>query len=722
MATIARNLPQSSSPLTWGYTFLKEELAPYPGRVALVARMTIAATLVMIVCMAFHVPFAFQGAIYALMISRESSRATLQSAAALFVVTLVSAGYLLLSISFVINSSLLHVLWVTGSFFLVFHAISTLTNYTASVALAIVLAVGIPLWDRHVPAETSVEDTLWLCWSVVIGVAITAGLELVFTRLRSGDEIVFPISERLTAVQKLFSCYAQGSTVDPGVEKNVIRLGTLGTSSLRRTLRRSGSSPQYAAEIGGVAVLVGRLIDLAATLTQLSPEVPVSDQRRFQNLASTVAIIRDDLVNRRIPGQVQFDNDQEPARVVPLLGEMERIVSLIPQAFADSQSIEAALPSADDTQQRLLVPDAFVNSEHLQFALKGCLAATSCYLIYNAIAWPGISTAVTTCLLTALTTIGSSRQKQVLRIAGAIVGGFLIGMGSQIFVLPYVDSITGFTVLFVAVTVFCSWFMTSSPRLSYFGIQVAVAFYLINLSEFKMQTSLAVARDRVVGIFLGLFVMWLVFDQLWSAPAAVQMKKAFISNLRLVAQYAREPVSKDLKTATARGFALRETINTNLDKVRALADGVLFEFGASREQDLALRDRIRRWQPSLRMLFILQIAARKYRLELPGFELPEAVAIKQRQFDDDLAQALDATADRLSGRLPGELPTLAKRFLSLERSVQTYSAAAPEDTFRSRFHALLALYRRVESVATSLQQEMQSAPAPWGLGRESPSL
>lgn len=74
---------------------------------------------------------------------------------------------------------------------------------------------------------------------------------------------------------------------------------------------------------------------------------------------------------------------------------------------------------------------------------------------------------------------------------------------------------------------------------------------------------------------------------------AIQMKKTFISNLRLVAQFAREPISKDARTAIARSLALRETINSNLDKARALADGVLLEFGPSREQDLALRDRIR---------------------------------------------------------------------------------------------------------------------------------
>jgi hypothetical protein len=42
-------------------------------------------------------------------------------------------------------------------------------------------------------------------------------------------------------------------------------------------------------------------------------------------------------------------------------------------------------------------------------------------------------------------------------------------------------------------------------------LQVALAFYLINLQNFGMETALSIARDRIVGILLGLF-MWLVFD------------------------------------------------------------------------------------------------------------------------------------------------------------------------------------------------------------------
>jgi multidrug resistance protein MdtO len=704
MATAAQSLSQSQSPSRWLWEFLKEELAPYPGRVGTVARMTFAATLIMIVGMTFHIPYIWQGAVYALMVSRENTRATLQSAAVVILVTDIGAIYLLVSVWLVINFPLLHFLWIVGTFFIAFYAVSALTNYIAAVAFINLIAFGIPLWDRYVPAETNVDDTLWLCLSVLIAIIITGAVEVVFARLRPGDGIVLPIAERLTAVGSLLTCYAADCVVDRGTRKHIIRLQTLGTSLLRRTLRRSDYSPEYSVEMGGVIVLVGRLVDLAATLMQLSFQSPASDQRRLRDLASTVAAIRNDLMHRRVPRPVQFDHEGQPPVLVPLLAEMEYTVSLIPQAFADSKSIHEHMASAQDTRKRpLLALGTFANPEHLQFALKGCLAATICYVIYNAVAWPGISTAVTTCLLTALSTVGSSRQKQVLRITGAIVGGFLIGMGAQVFILPYLDSIAGLVILFVAVTAFSSWFMTSSPRLSYFGIQVALAFYLIHLSEFKMQTSLEVARDRVVGVLLGLIIMWLVFDQLWGSPAAVEMRNSVISTLRLLAQLAREPVSKNRRNAIAQSIAFRDAINTNLDKVRALADAVLFEFGPSREQGLRMRDRIRR--PDLRMLFITRIALWKYRVRLPGFELPEALQHAQEEFDQRLAAALTGTADRMEGKGSTQKENLQSAYAELEE-VARKAMPKQQHPFTPQIQSFLLLSRRITDLADRLTNEM----------------
>jgi multidrug resistance protein MdtO len=296
----------------------------------------------------------------------------------------------------------------------------------------------------------------------------------------------------------------------------------------------------------------------------------------------------------------------------------------------------------------------------------------------------------------------------VLRISGALVGGFLIGMGSQIFILPFLDSIAGFTILFVIVTGFASWFMTSSPRLSYFGVQIAVAFYLIHLNSFAIEPSLSIARDRVVGILLGLIMMWLVFDQLWGASAVSDMKRAFLSAVRLLAQFAREPISKDYKVAAERSYSLREAINNNFDGMRASADGVLFEFGPSRQRDLAWRTKLRQWQPLLRLLFLSEIALWKYRARLPGFELPHTVGAAERTFDDELAQALEAIADRIEGR-PSQVGHFEESLARLETAVSAYEESEPQSETADRVQAFVSLHRRIQSLTSSLQKEIGNA-------------
>jgi multidrug resistance protein MdtO len=409
-----------------------------------------------------------------------------------------------------------------------------MTNYTAAATFAVMIAVAVPIWDRHVSAETNVEDTLWLTLVVSVGAMVAAAVELAFVRANPGDDIVLPTAERLSAVESLLACYAKGCPPDDATKKTIVRFAMLGTSTLRRSLSRSNDSEQYRVQMSGVVALVGRLVDITATLIGISFEpTDDNDEKQLRTLRAAIAIIRTDLLNRRIPSSIHFDA-VEGSSHLPLLTEMEHIVSLISQAFTDSESMKVHLPlSRDMLQPKLLAPDAFVNPEHVKFALKGCLAASTCYVIYNSINWPSIGApAIATCVLTALSTVGASRQRQIMRFAAFVVGGLFIGMGSEMLILPQLDSIAGFTVFFILVIALASWFMTSSPRLSYFGFQIVVIFCLMNLQEFARQTSPAAARDRVVGVGLGLCMMWLVFDRLWSAPVAVEMKRMFISGLR----------------------------------------------------------------------------------------------------------------------------------------------------------------------------------------------
>jgi multidrug resistance protein MdtO len=712
MSTLAQSVPASSRSLSWLWDLLREELAPYPGRGYLVARMITAATLVMIINMTYRTPYGVFGVVYALSVSRESLGATTDAVRTLAISFTAGGAFVLLGAMLLLGDPMLRILWVIGALFAIFYAMSVLTNYSGAAQFAYMVVITIPLWDEHIRPELKVEGTLWAVWMVAVSSIITLLIELIFRNLRPGDELTESIADRLLCVEKLLASYANGQQPDEATTAMSTRLALTGTSRLRRMLQRTAYAPEYGHRMGAIVALVGRIVDIAANLTQFRIEPDEKDRERMRKVAERIAAIRDDLMHERVSGRIEFAGEDDPSSGVPLLRELERSVSLIPEVFAGHSLLNAfvPVPSGASRPKTLFVADALSNPDHVKFALRGCLAASLCYIAYNAVAWPGISTSVTTCVLTALTTIGASRQKQVLRIAGALVGGIVISMGAQVYILPYLDSIAGFTVLFLAVSIPAAWIFTSGPRLSYFGYQIAIAFYLINLQEFHMQRSLAVARDRVAGVVLGLFMMWLVYDRLWGTSAVVEMKRTFIASLRLLAQFVREPLSGDRQAAIERSYSLRDTIHSHFDQARAQADGVLFEFGSSRQQDLALRSRIISWQPQLRMLFVLRIALLKYRLRLPGFELPDAVLTAQQEFDDGTARELEKMADQMEGGPPRSPVSLGELLDRLEDTIRACSSDEHAPASAGPLQTLISLSRTTEGLMNSLDRELDLEP------------
>lgn len=705
MSTVAQTIAAQTSSGSWVGKFLKEELAPYPGRYGLVGRMVLATAIVMIVAMTFQLSFAYQGAIIALLVSRESARSSLQSAFTLLLFTALAAIYLLVSAWFVISYPGLHLLWVFASFFLAFFMLRALNNYSASVIFSAIVAVGIPLWDRYVPAERNVEDTLRLVLVTMLGVAVTLAVELAFVRRKPGDQIVQPIVERLEVVAKFLEGVAGGGPIDDKTASNLAQAASVGTSRLRRILVRSNYSPHFVEQMGALAALSGQIVDSVANWPPDAAALSDDDRKRMRRLAQILTAICADLLARRAPHLSEPLPVGNASSAMPVLPELERIVSLIPDTFVGAHPLNAYVPPTPggDPPQRIFAWDTRFNSEHIKFALRGCLTASLCYVFYNLVDWQGISTSVTTCFLTALSTIGASRQKQVLRFGGATVGGFVFGMGSQIFILPHLNTIGGFTLLFIIVTALSSWVMTSSTRLSYFGLQMALAYYLINLQEFAFQTSLSIARDRVVGVLFGLVMMWTVFDQLGAVPAWVTMKKTFVSALRLEARLAREPLSPDIRTATETYFSLRETIGEDIDSVRSLADGVLLEFGATREEGLAWRHRILAWQPLLRTLFLNEVALWRFRAKSLGYELPEPVRLAQQEFDDQVANLLDGMAGQIEGAKPKQAANLEVASQHLNQAIEAFRSEHPQDALSPQTQTYFALSSRAENLASSLK-------------------
>src|SRR5260370_4253009 len=160
MTTAGETLAEWPHPLVWLRDFLKEELAPYPGRAVLVARIVIAATIVMILTMTFRIPFGAYAAIFTFMISRESPRETASSAITAAMMFLCAAVYILLWAMLFLNHPMMQVLWVIVTLFIMFYTTNTMTNYTAAARFGWLILITIPLWDLHIAAEPKLEGML----------------------------------------------------------------------------------------------------------------------------------------------------------------------------------------------------------------------------------------------------------------------------------------------------------------------------------------------------------------------------------------------------------------------------------------------------------------------------------------------------------------------------------------------------------------------------------
>jgi multidrug resistance protein MdtO len=161
------------------------------------------------------------------------------------------------------------------------------------------------------------------------------------------------------------------------------------------------------------------------------------------------------------------------------------------------------------------------------------------YAIYTLLDWPGLRTAIVTCFFVALTSLGETVHKLLLRLSGALIGGVLAGL-SIVYVLPHLTDIGQLCALIGIVSLGAAWVATSSELLAYAGLQIAFAFFLGVLQSYAPANDLTVLRDRVVGILLGNIVITVVFSTLWPESARSAVRAAAARLLRALAALVRE--------------------------------------------------------------------------------------------------------------------------------------------------------------------------------------
>ncbi len=184
-------------------------------------------------------------------------------------------------------------------------------------------------------------------------------------------------------------------------------------------------------------------------------------------------------------------------------------------------------------------PDLFSDPAHLQFGVKVTVAVLITYLFYTAGDMFEIHTAMITCYFVALGTGAETRHKVTLRLTGAATGAVL-GAFVLFFLMPHLTDF-GHLLTIVAIGALpAAWISLGSERISYAGWQLALCYYLVILGSSGPVTELDAATDRVLGILVGMAVVWAVFSLLWPVSAhdriAVALER-FDTDLAALAGY-----------------------------------------------------------------------------------------------------------------------------------------------------------------------------------------
>jgi multidrug resistance protein MdtO len=235
----------------------------------------------------------------------------------------------------------------------------------------------------------------------------------------------------------------------------------------------------------------------------------------------------------------------EPARFQPgrSTGLPQATSAALPLAETESTLEDLVAPPEEDQETKspprakrsLFVADAFTNPRHAQFALKVTLAGMIGYFFYTASDYSGIHTVFYTPLIIALGSTGATMRKGVLRVAGCLIGGAL-GMICTIWVIPRFETLGMYLLIVFCVHGLAAWVAFGSERISYMGLQIALAFDLGVLTNYGPSTQIDPIRDRFIGIVLGILIISTVFSLVWPEDATSIARQKLAASLRAIAR------------------------------------------------------------------------------------------------------------------------------------------------------------------------------------------
>ena len=511
---------------------LRRELRPTPGRLGDSVRIVVVVLIVVGISETFRIPDIAVSAYIVLFLSGREAASTVLTALlagiAVVLAIFVTIAVFMLSLS----EPALRIPLIAATTFIAMFLSRAATPGPVFFVAGFIIAYGLTLGDQVLglalqpatagnaeqfalpeivffpPEEALVRFLLWLSLAVAMPVAL-----LIAANLLTGRD---PVQLLRRALGDRLATAARFCAGETGAERRLEAQAFEGTAELRKLHHLAGLLHRGRPRLVWDASLiddVGRLGLLL--LAWLRVEGDARDPLRPAAVACRRA--QRALQDEEVPSA-------EPVAITaagaarPLADRISRTLRAIEETLAGTAAGQETHDAAK-APRRLLAADAFSNPEYGRFALKVTLAVMICYFVMSMTDWPGIHTCVITAFFVALGTVGETLHKATLRFVGCLIGaGF--GLGAILLLMPDMTDLGDLLLLLAPVTLLSAWVTYGSERISYAGLQIGLAFYLVVLQGYGPTIDMYTARDRTIGILFGNIVVFVIFTTIWPVSVA----------------------------------------------------------------------------------------------------------------------------------------------------------------------------------------------------------
>jgi multidrug resistance protein MdtO len=559
--------------------WLRRELAPFPGRLPMTIRMVVSVSLVVIISMGLQVPNLAFSAFFVFFVSKENRVLTTVTGLIMIAGVTIATTLTLLLYTFTFDNPELRVpvmavFIFTGMFLSRTFVIGPL-GFVIGFLSALIQTSG----ENAPNPDTLVRGQLWLWIAIVYPIALTIIVNQYLLPADPWTALVQSLTIRLnTAAAALDRAIREGSA---GGQTNqpLLDLATRGCTTMFGLLnfaeKRDSQIKRRHPFLVDTISASGHLATATASLEFREPvALSADDMLCAKTLLSEIGELK--TIVPELSPAVASRKSPPPQAKLPQLRELQ----FAAESFRDSlirgtSEYSSTIPKKQKIS--LFHPDAFTNPAHVRFALKVTLAAMICYLIYNGLHWPGISTSFVTCCFVALGSTGATLYKSWLRLFGCLVGGFL-GYVAILLLIPQMVSITSLVLLTAVVSALLGWVAAGTERIAYAGLQAAFAFYLCVFQGFEPGFNLTLARDRVIGILLGTIVSAIVFVSVWPEHAADALRATLARVLRELSELVLIPKpGVAVETDGKHAMELHSALSKDLDNILILSEQATVE-------------------------------------------------------------------------------------------------------------------------------------------------